>query len=207
MKKYLFLFITSLLITGCDSNTSSTNITPGVADPFVTGNYWIYQNTYYSPDGAIDSTTIDSISITSTRLESGKKVIKYSDGHSERLIDSGIWHDEIGQLWYKFPAKTKDTLFYRGGVPTKVEGETFAGDLFRFVSKVSDVISVKAGTFSTYQYTLDITKSNTDTLASRSIDNFSPNIGLVKSELYTTSSLSPPLYIVSRKKLIRNYLH
>ncbi|HEY6171728.1 MAG TPA: hypothetical protein VIX80_05670 [Candidatus Kapabacteria bacterium] len=203
MKSYFLLLITSLFIIGCDSDSTTTNVTPGVADPFITGNYWVYQNTMYSSDGSIDSSYIDSVAITSTRVEGGTKIIEYSDGHSENIWDAGIWHSSPGEFWYQFPAKQNDVLYSRTSVPVKVDDQFFAGDISRYVSKVNDIITTPAGTFSTFQYYLDITKAGNDTVVSRVIDNFSPNIGLIKSELYTTSSLIPPLDIVSRKELIR----
>jgi len=206
MKKYLFLFITSLCVIGCDSDSTSTNVTPGVADPYVTGNYWIYQITTFLPDGSIDATHTDSIAVFTTRVNGGNKLIEYSDAHTEQVMNSGIWHSGPGELWYKYPAKENDTLSSRTSVPVEVDNQVFAGDISRYVSKVNDIITTPAGTFSTFQYYSDITKANNDTVLSRVIDNFSPNIGLIKSEIYTTSSLRPPLYIISKKELIRYYL-
>jgi hypothetical protein len=206
MKSYFLLLITSLFIVGCDSDSTTTNVTPGVADPFKTGNYWIYQNTYYSSDGSIDSTKIDSVAVTSTRIEGGNKVVEYSDRHSETLVDSGIWHSSWGALWYKYPAHANDTFYTENDIPVKINGVVAPCDQYRYASKTGDIITVTAGTFSTYQYTNEFTKANIDTVISRRFDNFSPNIGLVKSELYSTTSLTPPLYIVYRKELIRYYL-
>ena len=206
MNRYLLLFITSLFIIGCDSDSTTTNVTSGVADPFKTGNYWVYQNTYYSPGGAIDSTKIDSVAVTSTRIEGVNKRVEYSDGHTETHYNLGIYHSGPGELWYKYPANANDTFYFRGNVPAKIGDTSALGDIYRIVSRVNDIVTVTAGTFSTYQYMVEITKANIDTTLSRGIDNFSPNIGLVKSELYSTSSLTPPLYIIFRKELIRYYL-
>lgn len=207
MKRLTALLAIIFLVSsiGCDSDTT-TSVTPSKADPFVTGNYWIYQTTTYLPDGSIDATHTDSVAILTTRMHEGTKLIEYSDAHTEEVRNSGIWHSGPGEIWYKYPAKENDVLYTLTSVPVKVGIETFSGDISRYVSKVDDIITVPAGTFSTYRYYLDITRTNNDTVLSRRTDNFSPNIGLVKSELYITSSETPPLYIIYRKELIRYHL-
>lgn len=207
MKRLTALLAIIFLVSsiGCDSDTT-TSVTPGKADPFVTGNYWIYQTTTYLPDGSVESTHTDSVAVITTRIHEGTKLIEYSDAHTEQVVDSGVWRSSPGGLWYKYPAKENDTLSASTSLPVKIDDQVFAADMSRYVSKVNDIITVPAGTFSTYQYYSDITKTNNDTVLSRVIDNFSPNVGLVKSEMYTTISATPPLFIVSRKELIRYHL-
>jgi hypothetical protein len=204
MAKYLLLLTTALLLLGgCSEDTGTTNTEPGVNDPFVAENYWIYRSTNYNTDGSIESVETDSLAVIVSKTHGSQTIIEFSSAVLLTRTELGIWND-LGLL-YKYPSKVGDTLFIQTAIPFKTD-TTFGADMKRYTDEVNTTVTVPAGTFQSYKYISSTTKTNSDTVVFRTVDYFNPRIGLIKSEVFSATKLQLPLVKRSERELIRYHI-
>jgi hypothetical protein len=193
MKPHLLLIVFAAMLLGCDSDTISIT-DQGVADPFLLGNYWIYDHTDYDTTGAVIAQYKDTVTVTE------RSGVQY--------LLNGKWFYNIGPegiygifLHYKFPASVGDTMYASSDIMTKAADSVFRGSIRGMVQGVNIPLTSLTGTFLTYIYYEDISTADGMNVG-RLVTYFSPTIGVIKEELYEVGpSFNPPLHLVSTKEL------
>lgn len=192
MKKFLTLIVLATLIYGCD-NSTDTPATSEQIFPLKIGNRFIYLNEHYDYNTAVlDSTTIDTIMITSSKSVGGETYYSMTFRSVNRLPDSAYAVNRSDGFWtltdkgftqiVKYPANVGDSW---GGDSAYVNDKVVWRG--KWVLKAKDEpVSVTAGIFKCYRYELDLVDS-IGTLYRRNIDWYSPSNGLIKSEEYYNS--------------------
>lgn len=186
------------MIVGCSDDSVMPN--DSTVDPYVTGNYWIYRDTYFNSDGSVESIEEDSLAVFLSRTTNGETTIEFSNGFVFRRTALGILNND--GLLYKYPSVVDDTFFTRYALPLTTD-TSFLGDMMRFNEGVNVSVTVPAGTFQCYKYTTNTTKASNDTVIFKIIDHFDANTGLIKSEMFTSTKLQQPLIKLSMRELIR----
>lgn len=184
------------ILFGCDSEVG-TPIDQGVADPFLVGNYWVY-NLHNLDSNAMSE---DSVIVTKSEANGNGKTITLSNGRSYFKDSIGIWTDCI--LLYNFFPTAGDTLFGGREVMIKIDGEVGPGTIITTVETINILVSVQAGVFITNKYHLFIVKAD-GTIVADLITYFSPSIGIIKEEYWEASSnWQPPLHLKYSRELLR----
>jgi hypothetical protein len=204
---FLLLIIASIAI-GCDSSSEPDTVS-GQIFPLKIGNRFVYTNEDYNYDTSVlDSTTIDTITVTSSKPVSSETYYAITFSKLNRITDSLYTINRSDGFWVldgtgfnhkaKYPANVGDSW----GADSLMNGGSKAWCYGKWVVEAKDEsVSVPAGIFNCYKYQFDYVDT-TNILYSRSIAWYSPNVGLIKEEKYYNG---PALHLVWRFQLI-NYI-
>jgi hypothetical protein len=141
----------------------------GVILPLNIGNQWIYSNTNYDSTGKGIDSSIYTQKVESDTLINNRKW--YLLNHQwQTNLTNGLYYFDNGRqnLWYKYP----------GAAGEKYKIITMLNDTLNFeVININELLTVKAGTFTTYHYRYVFTglPVNIDLW-------YAPNIGLIRSD-------------------------
>lgn len=196
MTTRIFPIIALLLLTiaagGCNSSEPVGSSADSVIWPLAVGNRWIGRWSYYNPSGGIDSTRLDTLSITGTATLSDGAWYYTNPVFHVRNTSEGCWRrfDDYGpHLMLKYPGAVGDTFNRETYVETFETGQI--GDTFYFQTTITSIdkrVSVPRGTFTCYEYTVDRvgTDPTNDSLILDvpTVMLYAPDVGRVKEIYY-----------------------
>lgn len=204
IKTYIafLLLVLGSIASGCDSSSEPDTAKERIF-PLKIGNRFVYVNDYYNYNtSALDSATIDTLMVTSSKAVSGETY--YSITFSS-INDSLYFINRPDGFWVidgkgfnhkaKYPANVYD---YWGEDSLMSGGKVWCRGVWVVEAK-DEPVSVPAGIFNCYKYEFNYIDS-TNTLYSRSIAWYSPNVGIIKEEKYYNDP-GLPYHLVWRSRL------
>jgi hypothetical protein len=193
--KVLFLSCFGAMLFSCDENTTE----PGDSSqlmPLESGNYFYYDNTFYSSTGEVEEKVRDTTIVSGFNMiienEQWNGVQRYFYNPSTRLIEMNFYRNKSNGLWTRrdMDAKSKHVAKYPA-----VTGERFVvsrdtlhlgiKETFRKVISANTSLTVPAGTFNVYKYQ-DESDGSTTVLKT---EYYAPGRGLIKSETHTPDGI------------------
>jgi len=199
MKHCIILTIIGIGLLSCDSNLNS----PGrdVNDPYVIGNYWVYDDEAYDDQGAVVEKIEDSLAVVSRGVESGVDKIIFNDSSSYCKRQEGLFDPSNCILLFKYPAVHSDTT-YRSSSMVKIGGVVYPATLISFVESIEIPVVVPAGAFTANKYRFQIFIEDS-TLMYDMVTHFVPTAGIIKVEYFRPSKAGLPLRMIGKRELLR----
>jgi hypothetical protein len=173
MKYSLLVLLLAIAVSSCDSD--NVGVDPGVDDPYIVGNHWIYDYTNLDSNTTIQ----DSVAVQSANGTFASVTLNGESLYTKN--NAGIWSDG-GILLYNFHPTAGDTLS-QIDVTVKIDGKVGPGKVITLVEAVNIPVTVRAGTFITNKYHL-LVVADDGTVGNDQITYFSPSIGVIKEELW-----------------------
>ena len=193
--KHLILFFVIAACCGCDSELNIAD--QGVVDPYLVGNYWVYDVQEFDSTGAISSRSEDSIAVKDIYSD---RIVMSNEVEYIRRSD-GIYYSN-GDLLYKFPAFAQDTMFQTDTVMTRFKWGNARATISSFVEAVNVPVGVIAGNFVAYKYRVQAYIKD-GKVGWDMISYYSPSIGLIKSEYFAAFSPGATPRLATRTELVR----
>ncbi|HEY6171648.1 MAG TPA: hypothetical protein VIX80_05255 [Candidatus Kapabacteria bacterium] len=206
-RNILICLATTLLFTGCNSNSSEPTNANEISYLKV-GNKWIYSFTDFNPDGSIERTMIDSLEVIGTSVIDGKEYFQFSKGGYQRVDEQGLWARNISNskeiLGFKYPTSIGDRWGYDTSLIMYGQSSQDTQYLSRATLKLDTTIQTEAGTFSCIKYVEESYLKSDGTLFNRDYLFVDPKKGLVEAISYDdVDPITNKLYKSSSLHLIK----